>query len=285
MVSKRVPGMLTPLLLAGLALLGSFSWALLRLAVQDLETQKLQQESRQWAILVKSLARIREGEPFFAASGECRLPPVSWGTHSPEVSLVLETKGGTQDLLRQERLQLRHRTGEPVMQGSRYEITMPGTEGEKAFPETGIWANGWAEHALYAKEKVFSQVRSWPLPDARRREMPLEGQFCYGTERLSWSGGSPLRGRAVLVHGRDLTLEAPFAAKGDFRILVFGKLQVGREVRLDKAYLYATGGISLDEGAFVRGILASRRDIRLHEKAVFQPDRTVLEPFHTRYVF
>ena len=151
MVSKRVPGMLTPLLLAGLALLGSFSWALLRLAVQDLETQKLQQESRQWAILVKSLARIREGEPFFAASGECRLPPVSWGTHSPEVSLVLETKGGTQDLLRQERLQLRHRTGEPVMQGSRYEITMPGTEGEKAFPETGIWANGWAEHALYAK--------------------------------------------------------------------------------------------------------------------------------------
>ena len=52
MVSKRVPGMLTPLLLAGLALLGSFSWALLRLAVQDLETQKLQQESRQWAILV-----------------------------------------------------------------------------------------------------------------------------------------------------------------------------------------------------------------------------------------
>ena len=171
------------------------------------------------------------------------------------------------------------------MQGSRYEITMPGTEDGGPFPDTGIWSNGWADHTLYANEKVFSRVRSWPLPDARRMEMPLEGQLCYGRERLRWGGKSILRGRAVLVHGRDLDLEGPFAAEGDVRILVFGKLRVGRGVRLDKAYLYATGGITLEEGAAVQGILACRRDIRIHEKALFQPDPAVLGPFCTRYVF
>lgn len=282
---KRSPGMLTPLLLAGLVLLGSFSWAFLRTAAQSLKTQQLQQEARQWAILGKSLARIREGEPFFTVSGERKLPGISFGLQSPEVFLTLETKGKKKDLLRQERLQLRHASGEPLMQGSRYEISMPGTEEGSSFPETGIWSNGWADHVLYVKETVFSRVRSWPLPDARRMEMPLTGQLCYGKERLRWGGKSILRGRAVLVHGRDLDLEGPFAAEGDFRILVFGKLRVGRGVRLDKAYLYATGGITLEEGAAVQGILACRRDIQIHEKALFQPDSSVLEPFCTRYVF
>lgn len=62
---KRSPGMLTPLLLAGLVLLGSFSWAFLRTAAQGLKTQQLQQEARQWAVLAKSLAKIREEEAFF----------------------------------------------------------------------------------------------------------------------------------------------------------------------------------------------------------------------------
>lgn len=282
---KRSPGMLTPLLLAGLVLLGSFSWAFLRTGAQGLKTQQLQQEARQWAVLAKSLARIREEEPFFTLSGERKLPGISFGPQSPEVFFTLETKGQKKDLLRQERLQLHHAAGELLMQGSRYEITMPGTEDGVPFPDTGIWSNGWADHTLYANEKVFSQVRSWPLPDARRMEMPLEGQLCYGRERLRWGGKSILRGRAVLVHGRDLDLEGPFAAEGDFRILVFGKLRVGRGVRLDKAYLYATGGITLEEGAAVQGILACRRDIRIHEKALFQPAPAVLEPFRTRYVF
>lgn len=282
---KRSPGMLTPLLLAGLVLLGSFSWAFLRTGAQGLKTQQLQQEARQWAVLAKSLARIREEEPFFILSGERKLPGISFGPQSPEVFFTLETKGQKKDLLRQERLQLHHAAGELLMQGSRYEITMPGTEDGVPFPDTGIWSNGWADHTLYANEKVFSRVRSWPLPDARRMEMPLEGQLCYGRERLRWGGKSILRGRAVLVHGRDLDLEGPFAAEGDFRILVFGKLRVGRGVRLDKAYLYATGGITLEEGAAVQGILACRRDIRIHEKALFQPDPAVLGPFCTRYVF
>ncbi|WP_297861842.1 hypothetical protein [uncultured Acidaminococcus sp.] len=282
---KRSPGMLTPLLLAGLVLLGSFSWAFLRTAAQGLKTQQLQQEARQWAVLAKSLAKIREEEPFFTLPGERKLPGISFGPQSPEVFFTLETKGQKKDLLRQERLQLHHAAGELLMQGSRYEITMPGTEDGVPFPDTGIWSNGWADHTLYANEKVFSRVRSWPLPDARRMEMPLEGQLCYGRERLRWGGKSILRGRAVLVHGRDLDLEGPFAAEGDFRILVFGKLRVGRGVRLDKAYLYATGGITLEEGAAVQGILACRRDIRIHEKAFFQPDPAVLGPFCTRYVF
>lgn len=157
---KRSPGMLTPLLLAGLVLLGSFSWAFLRTAAQSLKTQQLQQEARQWAILGKSLARIREGEPFFTVSGERKLPGISFGPQSPEVFLTLETKGKEKDLLRQERLQLRHASGEPLMQGSRYEISMPGTEEGRSFPETGIWSNGWADHVLYVKETVFSRVRS-----------------------------------------------------------------------------------------------------------------------------
>lgn len=81
---KRSPGMLTPLLLAGLVLLGSFSWAFLRTAAQSLKTQQLQQEARQWAILGKSLARIRFHCIWgMEAAGNFFRPPVTGGIPHP----------------------------------------------------------------------------------------------------------------------------------------------------------------------------------------------------------
>lgn len=116
-------------------------------------------------------------------------------------------------------------------------------------------------------------------------EVPLEGVFCYGRETLQWpekNGKTALlQGSGILVNRGSIRFRQGFRCQGDFRFLANGDITVHSGARLDKVYLCATGALTLEKGARVKGILACRGPVVIQEGAEFEPDPEVLQPGRT----
>ena len=174
------------------------------------------------------------------------------------------------------------------MKGRRYEIRMPGTEPGEIFPETGIWAEGRKEGKLFVDWSLFGRKPAWSLPDSRRMEAPVEKVLCYGRETLQWPEKTGrtvlLQGSGVLVNRGSIRFRQGFRCKGDFRFLANGDITVEKGARLENAYLYATGTLTLEPGSHVTGILACRGPIVVKKGAEFVKSEGVVGVFRTKAI-
>lgn len=286
MAGKKSPGMISLVLLVGLGLLGTVWAGLLGVTRQALKDWQLKQEARQDAVLFRSLCGIREGEPFLAPGEKRQLEPVRFQPEGPLVYASLETI--QEGRIREEVLRLHRETGEELMKGRRYEIRMPGTEPGEIFPETGIWAEGRKEGKLFVDWSLFGRKPAWSLPDSRRMEAPVDKVFCYGRETLQWPEKTGrtvlLQGSGVLVNRGSIRFRQGFRCKGDFRFLANGDITVEKGARLENAYLYATGTLTLEPGSHVTGILACRGPIVVKKGAEFVKSERVVGAFRTKAI-
>ena len=279
MARRKEPGLVSLVVLVCLLLVSSLTLALVRTAGQELATQTLRQEARQWGELLWGLEQVRTGEPLLPPGEKRRLEPVLFRPDCPPVSVVLE--GEKQGPLHREILQLLDAKEWPLLKGERLAVTMPGVEENLPFLPTGICGNGRVERTLVVDWNQLQQAASSALPLDRRQAMPLAGEFCQG--RTGWQLEKQLKGRGILVVAGPVTFYRNSRVQGDFRILSQGDVTVHPGAQLDRVYLYAGGDIHLMAGCKVKGILAARGKVTVEKGAEFTPEGKVLEPFVTAW--
>lgn len=91
-----------------------------------------------------------------------------------------------------------------------------------------------------------------------------------------------LQGSGILVNRGSIRFRQGFRCQGDFRFLANGDITVHSGARLDKVYLCATGTLTLEKGAKVKGILACRGPVVIQEGAEFEKDESVMGVFCTK---
>lgn len=279
MECRKEPGLVSLVVLVCLLLAAGLTLALVRTAGQELATQTLRQEARQWGELLWTLEQVRTGEPLLQPGEKRALPAVYFRPDCPPVSALLE--GEKQGPLHREKLQLLDAEGWPLLAGERLAVAMPGVEENLPFLPTGIYENGRADRTLVVDWNRLHQSAPCDLPQERRLQLPMEGEFCQG--RTGWQLEQQLAGRGLLVVAGPVTFHRGSRVTGDFRILSQGDVTVGPGARLQDVYLYAGGDLRLMAGCKVKGILAARGKVTVEPGAEFTPDGRVLEAFVTSW--
>ena len=88
----------------------------------------------------------------------------------------------------------------------------------------------------------------------------------------------------MLVPQGALTFSNGFRVEGDFRIYCGGSLTLGEGVYMDKVLLYSAGAMKIGKNSHINGIIVSDGIVELGENVTYTEDRSVLQPFLTRYL-
>ncbi len=109
----------------------------------------------------------------------------------------------------------------------------------------------------------------------------LSGWMYYSRDRVSLPKGLTVQGSGIFLFADD----AVFADNSVFtdRIIVLAdrNLNIGSNVRLEKALLLCQGKLTVGTGSFINGAVLARQPVNLGNQTVITVDREVLEPFHS----
>lgn len=277
-------GMVSLLFLYLFAAFAGILYALKQVTFQEVDALVYWEQSRQWAELLSSFCRSRNGLPLNRENSIKELPPMGFPGSPDQFQIRVKTwQRGVQ--LRMEYASLHRLNRGLLMDGARYEIRPVGKNLEVEYPVGQIRDKNSGLGLLGMSAVDFAHAITSPMPPQARLEQPLE-PYLYQTpsrKPITYTK-AVLRGSGVLVPQGALTFSNGFRVEGDFRIYCGGSLTLGEGVYMDKVLLYSAGAMKIGKNSHINGIIVSDGIVELGENVTYTEDRSVLQPFLTRYL-
>ena len=133
----------------------------------------------------------------------------------------------------------------------------------------------------------YLQYKSMPLPSSTAfSDLGLVSRLYANNSGVS-SGSYVIKantkicGNGVLYHGNPITIEEGCTSSGKLWLICNDKIIIGDNVKLEHAFIFANGPISIGRNVSICGIIVSAGVIELGEGFAMRGDKSVLDTFST----